>query len=45
MCILAVDNDSAGDRCSERFLHMKRIKPKNKDWNEDLLERGNKNEE
>lgn len=34
--IIAVDNDSAGDRFADKFEY-KRIVPNKKDWNEDLI--------
>ena len=39
-CKLAVDNDEAGEKCRIRYPQIGRIIPKNKDWNEDLKERG-----
>lgn len=41
-CVLAVDNDSAGDKFAAEFPHIRRIKPKNKDWNEDINGAGKK---
>ncbi len=35
-CVLAVDRDDAGDIFAASFPELRRIKPKNKDWNEDL---------
>lgn len=35
--ILALDNDEAGDKTAKEFPQLKRIIPKNKDWNEDLI--------
>ena len=37
--LLAVDNDAAGNQCRLRNSHLPALIPKNKDWNEDLLER------
>ena len=36
-CVIAVDNDAAGDIFAEEFSNLRRIKPNNKDWNEDIL--------
>ena len=36
-CILAVDNDKAGQECRDRFSQLKYIVPTRKDWNEDLI--------
>ena len=36
--VLAVDNDSAGEICRSRYRDLKSVMPKNKDWNEDLIE-------
>lgn len=36
-CVLAIDNDDAGDKMAAAFNQLRRIKPKGKDWNEDLL--------
>lgn len=35
-CVLAVDRDDAGDNFATTFSELRRIKPKSKDWNEDL---------
>lgn len=35
-CVIAVDRDSAGDEFAATFPELRRIKPKLKDWNEDL---------
>lgn len=35
-CIIAVDNDEAGDYCRRRNVDCDKIIPINKDWNEDL---------
>lgn len=35
-CVLAVDRDEAGNIFSAGFPELRRIKPKSKDWNEDL---------
>ena len=37
-CVLAVDRDPAGDVFSAEFPELRRIKPKLKDWNEDLCQ-------
>lgn len=34
--ILAVDNDSAGDKCAAKYANLQRIVPLRKDWNADL---------
>ena len=35
--IIATDNDTAGDDCRNRNAEFANIRPKNKDWNEDLM--------
>lgn len=39
-CVIAVDRDDAGNAFAESFPELRRIKPKNKDWNEDLKNDG-----
>lgn len=41
-CILAIDNDAAGDKFAAAFPQLRRIKPKDKDWNEQLNGAGKK---
>lgn len=36
-CVLAVDNDNAGQDCRDRFGMLRNIVSKHKDWNEDLM--------
>lgn len=36
-CVLAVDNDKAGQECRNRFETLRHIVSKHKDWNEDLM--------
>ena len=36
--VIAVDHDKAGQQCRERNAHLPFLIPRNKDWNEDLLE-------
>ena len=36
--VIAVDNDKAGQQCRERNAHLPFLIPRNKDWNEDLLD-------
>ncbi len=36
-CVLAVDNDKAGQECRERYSQLRSIVSKHKDWNEDLV--------
>ena len=40
--VLAVDNDDAGNNIAKMFSNLKRLIPKNKDWNEDLVALKNK---
>ena len=35
-CVLAIDNDTAADKFAAAFPTLRRIKPKFKDWNEDI---------
>ena len=35
--VIATDNDPAGDDCRKRNQELPSIRPRNKDWNEDLL--------
>ena len=36
--VIAVDNDTAGQQCRSRNSHIPFLIPRNKDWNEDLLD-------
>lgn len=40
-CVLAVDRDEAGDNFAASFPELRRIRPKSKDWNEDLCKQTN----
>lgn len=36
-CVLAIDNDEAANKFAAAFPTLRRIKPKAKDWNEDII--------
>ena len=38
-CILAVDNDKAGQECRNKYSSLSAIVPRKKDWNEDLKDK------
>ncbi len=40
-CVLAIDRDDAGDKFAQAFPELRRIRPKFKDWNEDLCQQTN----